>query len=125
MNNLFEEAALPRLESAISVMKERGSQYADTLRICPFTWSINVAKELGVTLLPEVARAIAMAAMVDLKYSRMAGGYKLDNIEDAINYAATIPHMIELAKEAINQPFLGEVSGFTQQGISAPDRFNK
>lgn len=49
---------------------------------------IAVARELGIEIEPKHFRPLATAALVDMKYWRMMGGYKEDSIIDGINYAA-------------------------------------
>ena len=108
---LFTSACRERLNHAIKLVEERGSQYGDTLKDCQWLVMRSVfdliAEEEGL-LDKELARALAIAALVDIKYQRFQGGYKEDNVDDGINYLSILPEMIRLAKYGPSQISSGE-----------------
>lgn len=92
---LFEQRALTTLRRAEDVLKERGAQYGDTGAHCQFLTLRAVAKHLGCAIPEDAYRALATAALVDIKYQRMEGGYKQDHLEDGINYQAFLAAEVE------------------------------
>jgi hypothetical protein len=98
---LFDELCRRRLGATIQVQKERGDQYGNTLENCQWLVTISVMRQLsrwGYILdvpQPEVARAIAIAGLVDVKYQRFEGGYNEDHIDDGINYSAVLAELMD------------------------------
>jgi hypothetical protein len=84
----FERTAAPILTSALRTLRTRGRQYGDTWETCQFLALRAVAKQLKLAIPTSALRAIATAALVDLKYERLRGGYNPDHLLDGINYAA-------------------------------------
>lgn len=99
MNNeapLFDALCKARLNKTIQVCEERGNQYGDTLKNCQWLVMRAVSERLDSwPLSMEAARKLAMAALVDIKYQRFEGGYKVDNLDDGINYAAVLAELME------------------------------
>ncbi len=85
---LFERRALGTINRVTATFGQRGTEYGDTMKDCQWLTLLATAKRLGIPLTKEHARAIAIAGMVDIKYQRMQGGYKDDNIVDGIAYAS-------------------------------------
>lgn len=85
---MFEKRALATLKRVTDTFGQRGTEYGDTMRDCQWLVIRAVAKQLGVDIPPDKARAIAIAGMVDIKYQRYQGGYKDDNGVDGIAYQA-------------------------------------
>lgn len=99
---LFESHAVKALHAVERTFRERGAAYSDTWRECQWLTAKAVCRELGVTVPPEFLDAIACAAYIDMKFQRMAGGFKEDHLTDGIAYMAyLITRMQELKP---NQP---------------------
>ena len=95
---LFEKRALASIKRVTATFGQRGNEYGDTMRDCQWLALRAAAKELGIDIPIEKARAIAIAGMVDIKYQRLQGGYKDDSIIDGIAYASFFAdEMMELA----------------------------
>src|SRR5688572_15668684 len=96
---LFEKRAMASIKRVTDTFGQRGAEYGDTMRDCQWLALRAVAKKLGVNIpAGPVARAIAIAGMVDIKYQRYQGGYKDDNGIDGIAYGAFLAdEMQELA----------------------------
>jgi hypothetical protein len=98
---MFNQLLTERLSKTIAIAAERGDQYGDTLRNCQWIIQLAVEKELkGVRSCPEKARALSIAGLCDIKYYRFAGGWRMDNIVDGINYLAVLPDLVQFAKDA-------------------------
>lgn len=95
---LFAELTKPTLERCANIFNERGGQYGDTWRECQFLALKAVARELGITIIDDHCRAIALAALVDVKYIRLLGGYSDDSLIDGINYSAALAQEMMLAQ---------------------------
>jgi len=103
---LFGAFAGETLERCISVFRERGTQYADTMRICQFLLMKAVARELKIDIPQEYFRVLCIAGFADMKYGRLLGGYKQDTVEDSINYHGFVAEemrriKLELSKNEI------------------------
>ena len=90
IHGLFGQNAIPVLDECLTVLKQRGSEYSDTWLLCQWFTMKAVAKSLGLELTQDQARKLTAAAFVDMKYYRLAGGYKEDSLVDLINYAANL-----------------------------------
>ena len=107
---LFNSACKKRLNKAIDIVDQRGQQYGDTLRDCQWLMlratyeQINDMAGYGYFLTDESLRALAIAALCDIKYQRFQGGWNEDNIDDGINYQSILPEMIELAIKSYESP---------------------
>jgi hypothetical protein len=99
---MFDTLCKRRLGKAIAVCEERGNQYGDTLRNGQWLASRAVARKFndwGLTILSiasdtSCARALSIAGLVDIKYQRFEGGYKVDNLDDGINYSAVLVELM-------------------------------
>lgn len=85
---LFEHHADATLERVRATYAQRGKEYADTWRDAQFLAMQATAKQLGLKLDTDQCRKLAAAAFVDMKYSRLSGGYKDDSVVDGIAYQA-------------------------------------
>lgn len=94
MNNDFINSATNTLKEVAKTMQERGSQYADT-------WGKDSCWHLTKAVLSEklkmeqeftddVCVCIALAAFIDQKYSRFAGGYRQDTAVDLVSYISAL-----------------------------------
>jgi hypothetical protein len=105
---LFNSACKKRLNKAIEIVDQRGQQYGDTLRDCQWLIFKSVYKTISgyphELITSEYARALAIAALCDIKYQRFQGGWNEDNIDDGINYQSILPEMIELAIKSYESP---------------------
>lgn len=89
MPQLFTEKASASLVRAAGVFEERGEQYSDTWKDCQWLALRATLKQIFThTIEPEQMRQLAAAVFVDMKYARLAGGYKDDTVIDGINYMA-------------------------------------
>src|SRR3954465_11805469 len=86
---LFEALADPSLDKVRATYAQRGGEYADTLGNLNTLAMQATMKVLGI---PAPSKdgllALMLAAMVDVKYTRMLGGYKEDSVIDGIAYSA-------------------------------------
>jgi hypothetical protein len=87
MTPLFEEYVNESVTNCTAIFKQRGNEYSDTWRDCPFLTLRAVVKEvMGIDATTDQLRAIAAASLVDVKHQRMGGGWKADNLDDGLNY---------------------------------------
>jgi len=94
MKPKFEQNALATLDRVRGIFEERGGQYGDTWGECQFLVMKAIANKFGIKIDPKFYRALATAAFVDMKYARMAGGYREDNLNDGIAYQAYLTEEI-------------------------------
>ena len=94
----FESNADATLDRVRATYSQRGGEYADTWGTCRFPVMTSVAKELGSTISPQHFRALASAALCDMKNERMTGGWKEDNMIDGIAYDAFLVEEMRLLK---------------------------
>jgi hypothetical protein len=92
---LFDELVEARLAKTLRICQERGTQYGDTLKNCQWLKVKAVALELGIVLTTGEARLLAIAGLCDVKYQRFEGGFKVDNLDDGINYDAVLAELME------------------------------
>lgn len=83
----FEENAHATLKRVEAVFTERGREYGDTWRNCQFLAMKAVARKFDTTIPLWLFRALATAALVDMKYQRLEGGYKDDSMIDGIAFS--------------------------------------
>ena len=95
-NPLFDTNASATIARVSATFNQRGGEYGDTWRAAQWLNMKAVAKLAGIALDTETARVLAAAALSDVKYQRMQGGYKDDTIVDRIAYDAN------LAQEILN-----------------------
>lgn len=95
---LFDEQAGATLAQVSATFSQRGGEYGDTWRDCQWLTMKAVAREFQCVLPPHVLRALAAAALVDVKYQRMQGGWKADNLIDGIAYGACLVAEVERLK---------------------------
>lgn len=82
----FETNALATLHRVESTFGQRGTEYGDTMKNCQWLTMKTIARRYGIHIPPELFRALAVAGLCDVKYQRQEGGYKDDNLVDAIAY---------------------------------------
>jgi hypothetical protein len=85
---VFNAAVDATLAKCQAISSQRGGEYLDSwaLENQVSTFMRATLREFGVTLSPEQMRLLTMAALVDVKESRMGGAFKDDSHIDAINY---------------------------------------
>lgn len=88
----FNEAADRTLTRAQSIHNQRGNEYQDSWALenvhAPFINHV-LSEVFGLAgANAEELRLLLVAALVDVKDSRMGGAFKLDTIDDGINYRA-------------------------------------
>ena len=97
---LFEENATKTLDRISKVYEERAGQYADSYRADTHLTLQAVLEKIGVGVPDRWLNAITAAVLYDVKYSRLEGGYKEDNIVDGINYGAfLVEELAQIEKE--------------------------
>lgn len=94
---LFEQHAGKTIGVVTSTFGERGQQYGDTWRDCQWLTLKAVSRKYGVDIPEYAVRALALAALCDVKYQRQQGGYKEDSVVDGIAYGLV---MVEEIKQA-------------------------
>jgi hypothetical protein len=97
MENAFIKDATNSLNEVVATMHERGSQYCDTWGK-DGCWNLTksvIKKTTNHNPTQKECEAIALAAFVDQKYSRFAGGYKKDTAIDIIPYIAALIGKLE------------------------------
>ena len=97
----FETNADATLDRVRATYSQRGGEYADTWGTCRFHVMTSVAKELGSIIEPQHFRALASAALCDMKNERMTGGWKEDNMIDGIAYDAFLVEEMRLLKTPV------------------------
>ena len=94
MNNDFINSATNTLKEVAKTMQERGSQYADTWGkdSCWHLTKAVIAEKLKPEeeVTDETCVCIALAAFIDQKYSRFAGGYRQDTAVDLVGYISAL-----------------------------------
>jgi hypothetical protein len=94
MNNDFINSATNTLKEVAKTMQERGSQYADTWGkdSCWHLTKAVLAEKLKLeeSIADDVCVCIALAAFIDQKYSRFAGGYRQDTAVDLVGYISAL-----------------------------------
>lgn len=85
---LFDTNAKESLAIVSATFNQRGDEYGDTWRDCQWLAMKSAAEKAGIHLDTQTARLLAAAALYDVKYQRLQGGYKEDSIIDGIAYAA-------------------------------------
>lgn len=108
MNNkpLFELYADATLDAVRGTYAQRGTEYADTWAVLnPLAVKAVMAK-FGIPEPPiGQLKAIIAAALVDVKYQRIGGGYKEDSLIDGIAYSALLVGMMgELSRKPAAKP---------------------
>lgn len=106
----FERFADTTLDKVRATYAQRGQEYADSWDLSqyasPFTdlalTEINKHEYLG-DLSPEAKRLIANSSMLDVKLSRLGGGYKEDTLIDMIAYLAFFTQA--LSEYVASRPF--------------------
>lgn len=94
MNNDFINSATNTLKEVAKTMQERGNQYADTWgkdscwHLTKAVLAEKLKLEKGVT--DDVCVCVALAAFIDQKYSRFAGGYRQDTAVDLVGYISAL-----------------------------------
>ncbi len=87
---LFDSNAKATLGRVSEIFQQRGGDYGDTWRDCQWLAIKAVSRKLGLNLTHDQCRKIAAAALFDVKYQRLQGGYKDDSIIDGIAYGANL-----------------------------------
>lgn len=105
---LFDELCSEKLEKAIRICRERGDEYGDTLR--NGQWLIIAAVRRRLSDVPDCRdkdRCLTIAGLCDVKYQRWEGGFKLDHIDDNINYQSVLPALMEICLNMIGDTLYG------------------
>jgi len=95
MPPLFDTNAGKTIAKVTETFNQRGNEYGDTWRDCQWLNMKAVADLAGVTLDTATCRLFAAAALSDVKYQRMQGGWKDDTIIDRIAYDANLAAEVE------------------------------
>lgn len=86
----FNSAVDDVLSKCATISNTRGQEYQDTWHLDNqiTTFLDATLRDFGVTLSKEQKRLLLVAALIDVKDSRMLGPFKSDTIVDSINYRA-------------------------------------
>jgi hypothetical protein len=87
---LFESNANASIARVTATFGQRGTEYGDTWRNAQWLAMRAVARKLAVQIPDEALRPLAAAALYDVKYQRLEGGYKDDSVIDGIAYGANL-----------------------------------
>jgi hypothetical protein len=94
-HHTFNRAALSTLNESLAILDQRGGEYQDSWATenmqSPFL--NNIFREFGVTLDKEQTRLVMLAALCDVKLSRLAGPWKRDTAVDLINYLGALAQL--------------------------------
>lgn len=89
----FNRASAQSIKEATEICNHRGSEYSDSWSLDNLRtpWLDNLFKDhnpvsVAAELLPAYRRLVVLASMLDIKLSRLGGGYKSDTALDSINY---------------------------------------
>ena len=96
---LFGQYTTATLDRCKAVFEERAGQYSDTMKECQWLLMQAIADDLGIDIPPDCFRVLAIAGLVDIKYTRLLGGYKQDTIEDGINYSGFVAEEMRILKQ--------------------------
>lgn len=90
MGAVFNDAAERTLSAALRVCTQRGGEYQDSwaLENMASTFLDATLRRFSIVLGPYEKRLLIMAALVDVKDSRLTGPWKNDSVLDGINYRA-------------------------------------
>jgi hypothetical protein len=84
---------------------QRGTEYGDSWRNCQWLAMKATCRKLGIDVPERLLRALAVAALYDVKYQRLEGGYKDDSVIDAMAYGGLwAEEMRRLEKPEIRTP---------------------
>jgi len=92
----FNAAVDSTLHGALEISNERGTEYGDTWALenqhTPFLDAVlnELRHPDPCDWTNEEKRLIVIAALCDVKISRLLGGYKADTLDDLINYVAAL-----------------------------------
>ena len=104
----FDRCADATLDEVKSIYMQRGGEYADSWALenqrAPFTRTV-LRDILGLNdVADDELRLIIMAALVDVKDSRMGGPYKRDTVVDGIAYRAMFAQLMLEWETKCNNP---------------------
>ena len=86
----FAENSIPVLIESMEILIKREEEYSDTWELCQWLAMKAIARKYSLLLPQHLARELAAAAFVDIKYSRLAGGFKEDTLIDLVNYITNL-----------------------------------
>lgn len=95
---VFDGSLKRVMEGCIAIGTQRGTEYEDSWHLDNLvtTFTRAALRELGVQRLsPEQMRLLLLAALIDVKDSRMGGPWKRDSVEDGLNYRAVFLDLME------------------------------
>jgi hypothetical protein len=92
---VFEDGINVILGEGVAIATQRGGEYADSWHLDNLvtTFTANTLSSFGVSLSPRQLRLVLLAALIDVKDSRMVGPYKEDTVIDGINYRAVFAYL--------------------------------
>ena len=88
----FERTADETIERSQAIYKQRGVQYSDTWALENLTTAVtrSVLQRFGIQgLRADELRLLLLAALIDVKDSRLIGGWNPDSLYDGIAYRAS------------------------------------
>lgn len=123
MKATFERTADQTLDDVRAVYAQRGAEYADSWALDRMVSTLTEATlaRFGVKLETEQVRLVLLAALVDIKDSRLGGPWKKDSIVDGIAYRAAYCQLREeyesLHAGGVSIPPQSTPTSFVNQGI--------
>lgn len=112
----FETLADETLDRVRGIYAQRGTEYADTWKNPPLLAMKATANKLGISIPDEFYKALALAALADVKYVRLIGGYKEDSVDDGIAYnGAWAGEMRRLTTHMSDEKAMQEVNKFNAE----------
>ncbi len=93
----FTRAALETLDECRAIVDQRGTEYLDSWSLANLSSPFldNMLKTFGVELSKEQKRLVIMAALCDVKLSRLVGPFKKDTVVDLVNYSSALSSLFE------------------------------
>ena len=95
---VFNAAAADVLDECAAICEQRGGEYQDSWHLDNqvTTFVDHVLRCLSISnVTKEEKRLLIMAALVDVKDSRMQGPFKRDTIVDGVNYRAAFGSLMK------------------------------
>jgi hypothetical protein len=88
---------------------QRGTEYGDSWRNCQWLAMRATCRKLGIEIPEKLLRALAVAALYDVKYQRLEGGYKDDSVIDAMAYGGLwAEEMRRLAEQSTEKVYIAK-----------------
>jgi hypothetical protein len=116
----FTTACLKTLDDCRAIVDQRSGEYSDSwaLKNMQSPFLDNILKGLGFQPSTEQKRLMIMAAMCDVKISRLVGPFKTDTIQDLICYAGALASL-HADSVAYTEEQVEVLKGLKQPGVTS------